>query len=116
MKIALAILLIVLALLAVSSGMSKILLMQQEVEFFGRYGFSTPMLIVFGAVQLIGGILMPFKKTRFAGAAIVAGTFLVSLAMLLIAGNIAISIVTLIATLLLFVVMKLSWNPSSERV
>ena len=106
MKIAFVILLVILTFLAVSSGMTKILLLQQEVEFFGRFGFSNPLLIAFGAVQLIGGVLLPFKKTRFTAAAIVASTFLVSLVILLMDGNIPMSIVTLIAALLLFLVMK----------
>lgn len=110
MKIAFAILLAILTFLAVSSGLTKVLLMQQDVEFFGRYGFTNAALIAFGAVQLTGGILLPFKRTRFAGAAIVASTFLASLVILLMDGNIPISIVTSIATLLLFVVMKLSWR------
>lgn len=113
MKIAFAVLLTVLTFLAVSSGITKIVLMQQDVDFFGQYGFSNPMLIAFGATQLIGGILLPFKKTRFTGAAIVASTFLVSLAILLVDGNIPMSIVTTVATLLLCVVMKLSWQSDS---
>jgi len=114
MRIAFLVILAILILLAVSSGMTKILLMQQDVEFFGRYGFSNPALIAFGAVQLVGGILLPFKKTRFTGAAIVASTFLVSLVVLMMDGNIPVSIVTLIATLLLLVVMKLNWQSDSK--
>jgi len=110
MKIAIVALLVILTFLALSSGMTKVVLVQQDVEFFGRYGFSNAMLIVFGAAQVLGGVMLPFRKTRFAGAAIVAGTFLVSLAILLMDGNIPVSIVTLIATLLLFLVMKLSWR------
>ena len=109
MKIVFSILLVILTVLAVSSGIAKITLMQNDVEFFGRYGFSNPMLVAFGVTQLIGGILMPWKKTRFAGATVTACTFLVSLAILLIDGNIPVSLVTAIATILLFVVMKLSW-------
>ena len=58
---------------------------------------------------------MPFEKTRFAGAAIVAITFLVSLVLLLLEGSIAVSIVTLVATLLLGMVMKQSWYGFSSR-
>ncbi|MBT8083689.1 MAG: hypothetical protein KJN72_00585 [Woeseia sp.] len=115
MKTAFAILLVILTLLAVSSGATKIVLMQQDVEFFGRYGFSNIMLIAFGLAQLIGGAMMPLKKTRFVGAAIVASTFLVSLALLLMDGNIPVSIVTAIATLMLFVVMKLSWQRHAKE-
>ena len=114
MKAVSMIILAILTLLAVSSGVTKILLMQQEVDFFGKYGFSNPILIAFGLVQLLGGLLLVFTKTRFVGAAIVAVTFLVSLAMLLIEGNIPISIITVVATLLLGVVMKQSWQPAAQ--
>ena len=103
----------ILTLLAVSSGITKILLMPQDVDFFSKYGFSDPLLIAYGSVQLLGGLLLVFTKTRFAGAAIVAVTFLVSLAMLLMDGNVPVSIVTAVATLLLVVVMKRSWQPAA---
>jgi hypothetical protein len=104
----------ILTLLAVSSGITKILLMPQDVNFFGKYGFSDPILIAFGSVQLLGGLLLVFTKTRFAGAAIVAVTFLVSLALLLMEGNVPVSIVTAVATLLLGFVMKRSWQPAAQ--
>ena len=115
MKLASTIILVLLMFLAISSGVTKIALMQQDVDFFGKYGFSNPILIAFGATQLIGGFLLPFKRTRFSGAAIVAMTFLISLVMLLMEGNIPVSIATIVATLLLGMVMKQNWNaPASE--
>lgn len=114
MKAVSIIILAILTLLAVSSGITKILLMQQDVDFFGKYGFTDPTLIAFGLLQLLGGLLLVFTKTRFVGAAIVAVTFLVSLAMLLMDGNIPASIITLIATLLLGVVMKQSWQSAAQ--
>ncbi|MCH7502618.1 MAG: DoxX family protein [Proteobacteria bacterium] len=108
MKIAYTIILAILTFLAISAGITKVVLMQQDVDFFGRYGFSDPILIAYGVVQLIGGVLLPFNKTRFVGAAIVAITFLVSLVVLLMDGNIPVSIVTIVMTLLLGVVMKQS--------
>lgn len=113
MKAVSVVVLLVLILLAVSSGISKILLMQQEVEFFGRYGFSIPAITIFGTIQVIGGFLMVFTRTRFVGAAIVAITFLISLALILMDGNIPVGIVTVIATLLLGVIMKQSWRSSA---
>lgn len=110
MKLAFTIVLVILTLLALASGFAKITLAQQDLEFFGRYGFSEAMLIAFGAAQLVGGVLIPFRKTRFVGAAIVAVTFLVSLVLLLMDGNIPVSIVTAVATLLLVTVMKQSWR------
>ena len=116
MKVAYIIVLVILTLLAISSGVAKVMLVQREVDFFGQYGFSNSMLIAYGSLQLIGGLLLPIRKTRFAGAAIVAITFLVSLVVLLMDGNIPASLVTLVAILLLGVVMKQSLpeKPSPE--
>ena len=115
MRIASTLVLVILVFLSIFSGVTKIALMPEDVEFFGMYGFSNPRLIAFGATQLIGGILMPFRQTRFVGAAIVAITFLVSLVLLLIDGNIPVSIVTAVATLLLGIVMKRSWSAQSAE-
>lgn len=115
MKTVSTIILVVLILLAVSSGSTKVALMQQDVDFFGKYGFSNLILIAYGLVQVIGGVLMVFKRTRFVGAAIVAITFLISLAVLLMEGNLPISIVTIVAILLLGVTMKQSWKPAAPE-
>ena len=114
MKVVYMIIVVLLILLAVLSGTTKILLMQQDVDFFGKYGFSDPILIIYGLVQLIGGLLLVFTRTRFVGAAIVAITFLISLVVILMEGNIPVGIVTVIAILLLGVIMKQSWQPASR--
>jgi len=114
MKIASTIVLVILILLATSSGVTKVMLMEQEVNFFGQYGFSNWMLIVFGLTQVAGGMLMILRKTRFIGAAIVAVTFLVSLVVLIMDGNVPVSIVTAVATLLLGVIMQQSRNAVSS--
>jgi len=113
MKIAYTIILVILTLLAAFSGIAKLLLVPQEVDFFGRYGFSNIVIIAFGAVQLIGGILLILGTTRFVGAALVAITFLVSLVLLLVDGNILMSAVTLVMTILLIVIMRRSWKGAS---
>ena len=110
MKVVFPVVLAALVFLAVSSGITKIMLMQQDVDFFGKYGFSNPILIAYGTAQLIGGVLLLFRRTRFAGAAIVAITFVISLVLLLMDGNIVFSIATVVATLLLGVIMKWSWK------
>jgi len=74
------------------------------------YGFSSPILVAYGLAQLVGGVLLAFRKTRFVGAAIVAVTFLISLVILIIDGNVSVSVATIVATLLLGVVMKQNWS------
>ena len=115
MKVAYTIILVILTFLAISSGVTKVLLMQRDVDFFGQYGFSNTILIIYGTMQLIGGFLLPFSKTRFVGAAIVAITFLVSLVVLLMDGNIPVGMVTIVMTLLLGVVMRQSWKTAPSK-
>ncbi len=93
-------------LLAGLAGIGKMLLTQQEVQFFGKYGFSDPILMAFGLLQIIGALLLVFTRTRFAGAVIVALTFLVSLALIIFEGNVPMGIITFVAILLLGVIMR----------
>ena len=98
----------VLVFLAVSSGATKVILMQQDVEFFGQYGFSNPILIGFGIIQLVGGVLLLPPKTRVIGAGMVAVTFLISAVILFMAGSITLALVTLLCTGLLGYVIQQS--------
>lgn len=106
MKMIWTILLILLALLAIASGAAKVFLLPQEVGFFGKYGFSDWILIVYGAMQLVGGVLLPFKKTRLIGAIVIAATFLVSLGLLILEGNVVVSVVTGVVIVLLGLVVR----------
>ena len=108
MRILLNIIVCILVFLAVSSGITKIMLMQRDVEFFGQYGFTNLLLIAYGAVQLIGGILFMMPKTRTTGAILVAITFMMSAVVLVLAGNIPVAVITLICVILLGIVVKLS--------
>lgn len=117
MKILFNILLAILVFLAVSSGLTKIMLMQQDVEFFGQYGFTNPILIAFGIAQVLGGILLMLPKTRVIGASLIAITFLISAVVLFMDGNNLVAIITMIFVALLgFVIYKtLGKNlPSTE--
>lgn len=113
MNILLAANLVILVLLATSSGITKIMLMPQDVEFFGNFGFSNHILVLYGVSQLIGGLLLVIKRTRFAGAVIVAITFAISAVVLIIAKQVGFTIFTFVALLMLGVVMKQSQNKQS---
>lgn len=116
MEIILKAILVILVFLAVSSGITKIMLMPQDVEFFGSYGFTNTILILYGISQLIGGILMAIKKTRFLGSVLVATTFLISAVVLIVAGNISLAITTFVAIFMLGIIMKQSLNKQTIGV
>lgn len=108
MNIFLKVVLVVLVFLAVSSGITKIFLLPQDVEFFGNYGFTNIILITYGVAQLVGGILLIMKRTRFCGAAIVAITFLISAVVLIMAEKILVTVITSVSILMLGVIMNQS--------
>ena len=108
LKIAQIVVLCSLVFLAVSSGITKIMLMPQDVAFFGQYGFTHPLLMLFGAIQVIGGAMMVFAKTRLIGAVIVAVTFVISAIVLIMAGSVPATVATLIALVFLGLVIQRS--------
>ena len=110
MSIGLSVSVVMMSLLALSSGVTKIMLMQQEADFYGTYGFTNPILIAFGVAQVVGAVLLMISKTRVYGAAIVGSTFLVSGVVLVLAGNIPGAIVTFVVILVLGVILKLSYK------
>jgi hypothetical protein len=101
---------VLLIFLAVSSGVTKIMLMEQDVSFFGPYGFTDQLLMGFGVTQVVGGVMMTLGKTRSIGAALVALTFIISLVLLFLEGNIMMAIITAVASILLLAVMTISWK------
>lgn len=115
-KIFLNLIVVILVFLAVSSGLTKVLLMPQDVNFFGQYGFNSPLLVAYGGIQLFGGILLILPRTRVVGALIVAITFFISMVVLLIAGNIPVAIVTLVCIALLGLILKQSLTFKSARL
>ena len=108
MKIIQNINLVILVFLAITSGIAKVMLMPQEIEFFGGIGFNNLTLIIFGSAQVVGGLMMTLPKTRLIGAIIVAITFAVSAVVLLISENIMVAIITCITLVMLSVVIKQS--------
>ena len=99
-------LLAMLVLLSVSSGVVKVMQMPQEVAFFAIIGFSKSILIAFGAIQIVSGLMMIHPKTRFAGALIVYVTFLISAVPLVLAEHRLLVMLTVVVIVLLGLVMR----------
>ena len=115
MKILLRINLVILVFLAITSGIAKIMLMPQEIEFFGGIGFNNLMLIIFGVSQIFGGLMMTLSKTRFVGAIIVAITFAISAVALFMSEYIMVAIITCFTLLMLNIVIKHSYKAKSKQ-
>lgn len=115
MKIFFNVILVFLVFLAVSSGITKVMLMPREVEFFGQYGFTNTILVIYGAIQILSGVLLALPKTRVIGAVLLATTFLISAVALVMDGNLPVTIVTLIFVFLLGVIIKQSLSKETSQ-
>ena len=58
----------------------------QEVEFLQSVGLGKILIILFGLVQIAGGVLLAPKKTRMIGAVLVASVFILSTVFIFVKG------------------------------
>ncbi len=90
----------VLVLMSLAAGAAKLIQMPQEMLFFQALGLGTVSLISLGAIQIAGGILAAFVKTRLAGTALMAFAFLVSAIMIFASDQMLFATVSLLPVLL----------------
>lgn len=96
MTIALWINRVLLTLLSFSTAGVKLAGMEEEMQLFRGIGFSDPMTMAFGGLQLAGAALLVVPRTTRAGAALMAITFLFATAVLLFDGRWVFGVVSLL--------------------
>jgi hypothetical protein len=64
--------------LSLATGVTKLVRMPAEMALFRGAGFSDALTLAFGALQVAGGLLLLHRRTRRAGAALMAATFAVA--------------------------------------
>ncbi len=106
------VLLIILILLSIATGITKIIQMPAEMELFQHAGFTTWMIIAFGIVQVLGGILHVFKNYRKHGAILMLITFIIATIVVFIKGMIGFGI----ASLLFIALAGYQWKINSSPV
>lgn len=104
MKLTLTIVSVLIGLLSLAAGLAKVALVPDEVAFLGQFGLSNTMIFVFGAAQIVGGVLLLAPNTRFLGAVVAGLLFAVSSALLMVAGKLAFAAVSLLPVGLAIVV------------
>lgn len=87
MKIFTIIVSVLIGLLSIAAGAAKIALVPAEVEFLSQFGFIPVLIMAFGTVQVLGGLLLMIPLARFYGSLIAAIAFALSAVLLLLAGN-----------------------------
>ena len=96
MKIVHILIVAAIAILSVAAGLAKVLQSQHEIEFLQGLGLSIFVIMVFGLLQIIGGVLMAPEKTRMPGAVLVTLGFVVSTVLVFIGGNVTFGLISVI--------------------
>lgn len=96
MKIVRTLLLGILILLSLSTGLVKLFQMQEEMELFQAVGWPMGLIIAFGVVQMIGGLLLILPVTRKYGAWIMIATFSIATIVLFLNGMVAFGLFSLL--------------------
>lgn len=96
MKILRIAILAIVSLLSVAAGLAKVMRVPQEASFFEGLGLSLGLMIALGGLQLVGGVLVIFPKSRKLGAILAAIAFLMSAIMVFMNGQIGFGLFSLL--------------------
>jgi uncharacterized membrane protein YphA (DoxX/SURF4 family) len=103
---------VLLALLSISTGAVKLAQMEDEMRIFREAGFPDALTIVFGVVQLGGGVLVVVPRTTALGGWVMAPTFVIATGVLLVNGMTTFGVASL-----LFIAMAVAharwWRPDN---
>ena len=105
MKIINLLIVVIIALLSIAAGLAKVMQTQQEMEFLQGLGLNSFLIVGFGLVQIIGGVLLVPKRTRMPGAILVALALVVSTALIFIGGNFAFGLFSIMPIALVGVII-----------
>ena len=96
MKILNITLIAIMALLSIAAGLAKVMQVPEEMTFLTGLGLSNTMIFIFGAIQIVGGILLAIPKSKMVGSVTVIIAFLVSAILVFVSGNFTFGIVSML--------------------
>ena len=115
MKIVNILIIAIVALLSIAAGLAKVMQTQQELEFLQGFGLSTAMIVAFGLVQILGGVLLVSPKTRLPGAILAALAFVVSTVLIFVGGNLTFGLVSMLPIALAGVIIYQSARNTNSK-
>jgi predicted MFS family arabinose efflux permease len=75
------------------------------MEFLQRVGLSSALIVAFGLVQKLDGVLLVPRRTRMFGAVLAALTFVASTVLIFVGGNLAFGLVSMLPIALACVII-----------
>ena len=115
MKIVNILIIAIVALLSVAAGLAKVMQTQQEMEFLQGFGLSTALIVAFGLVQILGGVLLVPKKTRLPGAILATSALVVSTVLIFVGGNLTFGLVSMLPIALAGVIIYQSARNTNSK-
>lgn len=110
------VLIALIALLSIAAGCAKVMSAPQEVAFLQGFGFNTTLIIIYGLVQIIGGILLVISKTKILGATISIVAFTFSSILIFVDGNVVFGLVSLLPIALIGFIFWQSTNATEPNM
>ena len=89
-----------LVVLGIVAGAAKVLQLPKEMEFLHEAGLNTTLILVFGLLQGLGGILLVFTQLRVWGAVITLAALVLSTFLLFRVGKTGFAMFSLIPVLM----------------
>ena len=116
MKIVNILIISVMALLSIAAGLAKVMQTEQEMAFLQSFGLNNAVIIAFGMVQIVGGVLLVPSKTRMFGAVLAASALVISTVLIFTGGNVVFGLLSTIPIALTGVIIyqsaKIAHNKS----
>jgi hypothetical protein len=90
------VLIAIIALLSIAAGVAKILESPQEIQFLKGFGFNSTVILTYGLVQVIGGVLLAIPKTLKLGSIFTGFAFTLASILIILSGNYVFSLISLL--------------------
>ena len=91
---------VLLTILSVAAGLAKVMQTTQEMEFLQHFGFDSNLIVAYGLVQMIGGVLLALRKTFAWGTMITIVAFSLSSFLIFTRGDISFGLMSTLPILL----------------
>lgn len=105
MNILRIILIAIVAIVSAAAGLAKIMQAPQELEFLQGFGLGVSQIVIFGAIQLAGALLLVWPRARALGAVIAMAGFALSSYLIFKSGNVQFGLLSLLPIVLAFIVL-----------
>ena len=90
----------IIALLSIAAGAAKIMESPQETQFLQTFGFNSVLIITYGLVQVVGGVLIAIPKTVKWGSVVTLSAFALSTILIVLSGNYIFALISLLPILI----------------